>query len=365
MRTTIGMRADLAGALAAIRPADEVAMAQARQRQDRLTKPRGALGALEAVPVRLAGLAGRCPPPVPERPAVAVFAADHGVHARGVSPWPQEVTTQMVANILAGGAVVNAFATQVGARVLVVDVGVATPLDPAPGLLVRPVRRATADLSRSAAMSRAEAIQALEVGLGVAAALAAEHDLLVAGDMGIANTTASAALVAAVTGLPPAQVTGRGTGIDDTTWQRKVTVVTEALALHRPDPADPLGVLAALGGLEHAAIAGFLLGAAAHRVPVVLDGAIVGAAALVAAALARHAPAAWLAGHRSAEPAAGVALHALGLSPLVDLGLRLGEGTGALLAVPLVQAAARALRDVATFDAAGVSDQPARAAAPP
>jgi len=357
--------------LTAVAPLDAVVVAEARDRQDRLTKPRGSLGALEDVSIRLAGLAGQCPPPMPEPAAVAVFAADHGVHAQGVSPWPQEVTGQMVANFAAGGAAVNAFARQAGARVVVVDVGVAYPLvaaDPAaelaagdvPGLLERRIRPGTGDLSVEPAMTRDEAVRAIAVGIGVARDLvAAGHRCLLTGDMGIANTTASAALVAAFTGADPADVTGSGTGIDPATRAHKVDVVRRALELHRPDPADPIGVLAAVGGLEHAAIAGLVLGAAAHRVPVVLDGVIAGAAALVASALAPACMDACVAGHRSVEPGHTVALAYLGLRPLVDLELRLGEGTGAVLALPLVQAAVRALREMATFDSAGVAEKDA------
>ena len=344
----------------AIRPADPVALVEARDRQDRLTKPRGALGALEDVSVRLAGLAGACPPPLPSPAAVAVFAADHGVHAQGVTPWPQEVTVQMVGNFLAGGAAVNAFAAQAGAEVVVVDVGVAGELDAVPGLLPRKVRGGTRDMTVEPAMTREEAVAAVEAGLEVARDLvAAGNRCLLTGDMGIANTTASAALIAVLTGSDPADVTGRGTGIDDAMLAHKTDVVRRAVALHAPDPADPLAVLAAVGGLEHAALAGFVLGAAALRVPVVLDGVIAGAAALVAAALAPDCLAACIAGHRSAEPGHAVALAHLGLRPLVDLELRLGEGTGALLALPLVQAAVRALSDMATFDSAGVADKDA------
>jgi nicotinate-nucleotide--dimethylbenzimidazole phosphoribosyltransferase len=346
----------LGEAIDAIGPADAAAMAAARDRQARLTKPAGSLGALEDLSVRLAGLAGRCPPPVPARPVVAVFAGDHGVHAAGVTPWPQEVTGQMVANFLAGGAVINAFARQVGAEVVVVDVGVAGPVDDATGRLWRRrIRAGTTDLSTGPAMTRDEALEAIEVGVTVAADLVGRgHDALLTGDMGIANTTPAAALIAALAGADPADVTGRGTGIDDATLARKTAVVAAALARHHPDAADPVGVLAAVGGLEHAAIAGLILGGAAHRVPVILDGVAGGAAALVAAALAPAAVDAMVAGHRSAEPGASVALAHLGLTPVVDLGLRLGEGTGAALALPIVAAAARVLRDVATFDAAGV-----------
>jgi nicotinate-nucleotide--dimethylbenzimidazole phosphoribosyltransferase len=348
----------LADVIAAVTPADAAAMAAARERQDKMTKPRGSLGELEDVSVRLAGLAGTCPPPLPEPACVAVFAADHGVHAQGVSPWPQEVTAQMVANFLAGGAVINAFAAQAGAEVTVVDIGVAADLDPVPGLLPRKIGRGTADFTAGPAMTRDQATAAITAGAEIARDLvAAGNRCLVTGDMGIANTTASAALICAFTGADPAEATGHGTGIDAATYARKIDIICRGLALHQPDAADPVGVLAAFGGFEHAALAGFILGAAALRVPVILDGVIAGAAALAAAALAPDAVAACVAGHRSVEPGHAIALEHLGLRPLVDLGLRLGEGTGAVLALPLVQSAVRALRDVATFDSAGVADK--------
>jgi nicotinate-nucleotide--dimethylbenzimidazole phosphoribosyltransferase len=344
--------------LAAIRPADAAAMTAARELQGRLTKPAGSLGALEDLSVRLSGLAGTCPPPMPQPATVAVFAGDHGVHAQGVSPWPQEVTAQMVANFVAGGAVVNAFARQAGADVMVVDVGVAIPLHGGDNLLDANIRRGTRDMTEEPALTRDEARAAVEVGIGVAGALIdAGAACLLTGDMGIGNTTPAAALVAAFTGADPAEVTGRGTGIDDATYTRKVAVVTAALRRHAPDPADPLGVLAAVGGLEHAALAGLVLGAAARRIPVVLDGVIAASAALAAAAFAPDAVAAMVAGHRSVEPGASVALTHLGLAPLIDLGLRLGEGSGALLALPVVASAVRVLHEVATFDAAGVSEK--------
>ena len=348
----------LAETLAAIRPPDGAAAAAARERQAQLTKPPGSLGFLEDLSVRLAGIAGECPPPVPEPAAVAVFAADHGVHAQGVTPWPQEVTAQMVANFLASTAVVNVLAAQAAAEVRVVDVGVAADLPAAPGLLDRKVRRGTADMTEEPAMTRAEALRAVEAGIQTARDLvAAGSRCLITGDMGIANTTASAALVAAFTAADPAEVTGRGTGVDDHTLAHKVDVVRRALDRNRPDPADPLGTLAAVGGLEHAALAGYLLAAAALRVPVVLDGVIACAAALAAAAFCPGAAPYMIAGHRSTEPGAGRALAALGLRPVLDLDLRLGEGSGAVLALPVIQAAARVLRDVATFDSAGVSDK--------
>lgn len=357
---------------AAIGSLDEEAMAAATDLQRRLTKPAGSLGALEDLSIRLAGLAGTCPPPLPEPAAVAIFVGDHGVHAQGVTPWPQEVTGQMIGNFLAGGAVVNVFARQAGAAVTVVDIGVATPPTPVaavpsgsgpaggagPRLVEANVRRGTRDLAVTAALTREEARAAVETGIRVAGELIdAGAAILLTGDMGIGNTTPAAALIAVFAEADPATVTGRGTGVDDPTHQRKIEVVRAALRRHQPDPTDPLGVLAAVGGLEHAALAGLILGAAARRVPVLLDGVIADSAALAAAAFAPAATGAMVAGHRSVEPGATVALRRLGLTPLVDLGLRLGEGTGALLALPVVTGAVRVLHEVATFDSAGVAQK--------
>ncbi|MFF1417073.1 nicotinate-nucleotide--dimethylbenzimidazole phosphoribosyltransferase [Streptomyces sp. NPDC058280] len=344
--------------IAGIRPLDAKALGEAWDRQKRMTKPAGALGMLEIISAQLSGLSRLCPPPIPEPAAVAIFAGDHGVHAQGVTPWPQEVTGQMVANFLSGGAVCNAFATQVGAEVCVVDVGVAGELPASPGLLPRKVRAGTADFTTGPALSREEVLSAIEVGIETARDLvSAGNKALLTGEMGIANTTVSAALICVYTGQDPAEVTGRGTGINDEMHARKVDVVRRGLELHRPDPADPVGVLAAVGGLEHAALVGFLLGGASMRTPVILDGVSAGAAALVARAIAPEALAACIAGHRSAEPGHVAALNKLGLRPLVDLDLRLGEGTGALLALPVIQSAARAMHDVATFDSAGVTEK--------
>ncbi|WP_328772867.1 nicotinate-nucleotide--dimethylbenzimidazole phosphoribosyltransferase [Streptomyces sp. NBC_00286] len=348
----------LAETVSNIRPLDAKALGEAWERQKRMTKPAGALGMLEIISAQLSGLSRMCPPPIPEPAAVAIFAGDHGVHAQGVTPWPQEVTGQMVANILGGGAVVNAFAGQVGTEVCVVDVGVASDLPATPGLLPRKVRAGTADMTTGPALTREEVKRAIEVGIDTARDLvAAGNKALVTGEMGIANTTASAALIAVFTDADPSEVTGRGTGINDETLARKTEVVRRAIQLHQPDPADPIGVLAAFGGLEHAAMVGLLLGGASLRTPVILDGVSAGAAALVARAIAPEVLAACIAGHRSAEPGHVAALNKLGLRPLVDLDLRLGEGTGALLALPMVQSAARAMHEVATFDSAGVTEK--------
>ncbi|MER0478743.1 nicotinate-nucleotide--dimethylbenzimidazole phosphoribosyltransferase [Streptomyces sp. Edi2] len=344
--------------LQGIRPLDAKALGEAWERQKRMTKPAGALGMLEIISAQLSGLSRKCPPPIPEPAAVAIFAGDHGVHAQGVTPWPQEVTGQMVANFLGGGAVCNAFANQVGAEVCVVDVGVASDLPATPGLLPRKVRAGTDDFTAGPAMTQEDVLKAIEVGIDTARDLvAAGNKALLTGEMGIANTTTSAVLISVYTGVDPVEVTGRGTGINDETHARKVDVVRRALELHQPDPADPIGVLSAVGGLEHAALVGLILGGASLRTPVILDGVSAGAAALVARAIAPEALAACIAGHRSAEPGHVAALNKLGLRPLVDLDLRLGEGTGALLALPVVQSAARAMHEVATFDSAGVTEK--------
>jgi nicotinate-nucleotide--dimethylbenzimidazole phosphoribosyltransferase len=345
-------------ALATITPIDLLAMAEAREHHGRLTKPAGSLGDLEALGVQLAGIAHMSPPPIPQPATVAVFAGDHGVVDAGVTPWPAEVTRQMVGNFCAGGAAINAIARQVGAEVVVVDVGVNGELDPAPNLLRRKVRAGTANIVDEPAMTRTEAQAALDVGVEVARELVASGArCLITGDMGIGNTTPSAALIAYFTGRPAADVVGRGTGIDDGMLAHKTEVIEEALRRTRRDvvPDDVLGALASLGGLEIAALAGFIVGAGAARVPVIIDGVIAAAALVTAAAFCPAAVDYGIAGHRSAEPGSRAVLKYLGLRPLLRLDLRLGEGTGACLALPLVQAAARILNEMATFDQAGVT----------
>lgn len=352
-------RTSFAAACAALAPVDIAgAGVEAAELTGRLTKPRGSLGQLETLGTRLCAIVRACPPPVPEPVTVCVFAGDHGVVAEGVTAWSQEVTAQMVANFCAGGAAINVLARHAGAQVVVVDVGVATPIPAdAPNLLRRNVRRGTANLAAGAAMSREEATAALDVGADVAAqAVADGARLLVTGDMGIGNTTSAAALIAALTGRDAAAVTGRGTGIDDQVLAGKTHLVARAVARLAPG-AEPLDILAEVGGLELAALAGFIVAGAAAGVPVVLDGVIAGAAALLAAAFAPDVVGYLLAGHRSSEPGARAALEHLGLVPVLDLDLRLGEGSGAALAIPLVQAAAKILREMATFDSAGVTDK--------
>jgi nicotinate-nucleotide--dimethylbenzimidazole phosphoribosyltransferase len=340
-------------------PLDVDAQRKAEEHQLRLTKPPGSLGWLEAIGAQLAGIAAAVPPPPPRPAVVAVFAGDHGVHAQGVSPWPQDVTAQMVGNFVAGGAAINVLARQAGADVVVVDVGVASSLPEAPDLLVRKVRAATADLSLGPAMTIDEAWQALDVGADVAARLVRRGArCLVTGDMGIANTTPAAALIAALTDRPASGVTGRGTGIDDDRFRRKTALVAAAANRARArHGADALGVLAEVGGLEHAALAGFVAAATALQVPVVIDGVISASALLVASRLVRGVEHGVIAGHRSVEPGASAVLGELGLRPMIDLDLRLGEGSGAALALPLVQAAARVLAEMATFDQAGVTEK--------
>ncbi|HEX2163861.1 MAG TPA: nicotinate-nucleotide--dimethylbenzimidazole phosphoribosyltransferase [Thermoanaerobaculia bacterium] len=342
---------------AEVEPADAAAAEAARELHRRLLKPPGSLGRLEDLGARLAGMAGRSPPPVPENPAVVVCAGDHGVLARGVSPWPEEVTAAMVGSFCAGGAAVNALAGTVGARVSVLDVGIASDLERHPRLRDAKVRAGTDDLSEGPAMSREEAARAVLAGAGVAEELVESGgvDLLVTGDMGIGNTTPAACLVAAFTGRPAGEVTGRGTGIDDATLEVKTAVVDRALGLHDPDPADPIGVLGAVGGLEHAALVGVILMGAVYGVPVLLDGVVSNSAALVARSLAANSTDYLVAGHLSVEPGAAVAMRKLGLEPLLDLRMRLGEGTGGLLAVPLVQAAARVMAEMGTLEEAGIA----------
>lgn len=331
--------------VAAVRPVDERQRHEAQQRSDAQAKPVGSLGRLEPVGAQLAAIAGCTPPPPVEAPALVVAAGDHGVHAQGVTPWPQDVTGLMVRALCTQGAAANALARTVGAGVTVLDVGVATDLGAHPRLRQARVRAGTRDLLVEHAMTLDEMTTAVGAGAELARDVIADGaDLLVLGDMGIANTTASAALIAACTGTAPGVVTGRGTGIDDATYERKKKVV--AGALRRVGNRAPAETLAALGGLEHAALVGVCLAGAAARIPILLDGVITDAAAVIAVALCPAARGHLIAGHRSAEPGAAVALEHLGLVPVLDLELRLGEGTGALLAVPVVRAAAAALRDV-------------------
>lgn len=331
----------LAETCRAIVPVDDEAARQMQQCLDDKTKPRGSLGVLEDLACRIASIYRTTEPPLP-RKAVVVMAADHGVAEEGVSAYPAEVTAQMVKNFAAGGAAINVLARQAEARVVVVDMGVAN---------------GTANFTRGPAMSRETAIRKIEIGIGVAAELAAEgRGLLGVGDMGIANTTSASALTAVLCGEAVERVTGRGTGIDEAGRNRKIQVIERALAVNRPDAADPLDALAKIGGFEIAGLAGVLLGAAARCVPVLLDGFITGAAALIAVRLCPAVRGYLIASHRSVEPGHQAILRELGLRPLLDLQMRLGEGTGAVLAMHLVEASLRIARDMATFHAAAVTD---------
>jgi nicotinate-nucleotide--dimethylbenzimidazole phosphoribosyltransferase len=355
MTIDAGRHPDLTAALAAVQPLDAAAVAAATARQGQLTKPPGSLGRLESLGIQLAGIAGVCPPPVPTPAAVAVFAGDHGVVAEGVTAWPSEVTAQMVANFVGGGAAINVLARQAGASVTVVDVGVAgdvTGLGPdGDRIRHRKVRPGTANLAEGPAMTTDEALDALEVGATVAAELVAGGARALV--TGVGNTTASAALIAALTGDRADKVTGHGAGVDDAGRARKVAVIDRALARLAPD-ADAVTVLAEVGGLEIAALAGFIVGGASQRVPVVVDGVIAGAALLVATRLAPTVAELVVAGHRSVEPGAAAVLRHLNLDAVLDLDLRLGEGSGATLALPLLEAAARILAEMATFDDLGI-----------
>ncbi len=343
--------------IGAIEPADRTCLKRAQARLDRLTKPVGSLGRLEELAARYVAMTREERPKVP-RAAIFTFAADHGVTSEGVSAYPSAVTPQMVLNFLRGGAAVNVLASHVGAEVRVVDIGVAHEFGPLPNLIARKVAHGTNNFSQRPALSRADAVKALEVGIELASeAVQGGIGLIGTGDMGIGNTTPSAAITAVMTGQPVAAVTGRGTGIDEEGYLRKVAVIERALAAHRPDPGDPIDVLAKVGGLEIAGLAGVILGAAARRVPVVLDGFIAGAAALVAAGLQPRCCDYLIASHRSVERGHQAALDRLGLKPLLDLDLRLGEGTGACLGISLVQAGIKILTQMATFDEAGVSER--------
>ena len=347
----------LAEAISRIRPADADAMARAETRQQNLTKPPGSLGRLEEVSVRLAGIFGTERPTIGGK-TVIVAAGDHGVVAQGVTGYPQEVTAQMVLNFLAGGAAISVMCRHLGIRQVIVDAGVAADLPDNPELRSLKIGRGTADISQGPAMSREQAVECLEAGIALAVeAIEAGADLLATGDMGIGNTTASSAITAAVTGHDPAETTGEGTGRNEEELQHKVGVVRTALEVNAPDPADGIGLLAKVGGFEIGVLAGVVLGAAMMRRPVIVDGFISGAAALVAHAVCPASRDYMLPSHVSAERGHRAALAGLGLNPLLDLGMRLGEGTGAALAMPIVEVAAATLSEMATFAEAGVSDR--------
>jgi nicotinate-nucleotide--dimethylbenzimidazole phosphoribosyltransferase len=338
-----------------IGPLDAQAQKAAQERQNTLTKPQGSLGRLEALSVQIAGITGNPRPQIKDK-MIVTMAGDHGVVAEGVSAYPQEVTPQMVYNFLRGGAAINVLAGQIGARVVVVDMGVAAEMAPHPDLVNLKVARGTANIARGPAMSEAQAVQALLAGVSIVETeLARGLDIVGTGDMGIGNTTPSAAIAAVMTGKPAAEICGRGTGVDDAGLVRKIAAVEAALRVNAPDPQDALGVLRKVGGFEIGGIAGVILGAASHHRPVVIDGFISTAGALIAVGLAPQVRPYLIAAHRSQERGHRIMLDWLGVEPLLDLDMRLGEGTGAALGIFLAQSACAILNQMATFGEAGVS----------
>lgn len=343
-------------ALSAVRPVDADLLTQAQAKLDNKTKPLGSLGRLEEFARRYAAISGSLEP-VTGKKVIFTFAADHGVVEEGVSAFPKEVTAQMVFNFLNGGAGINVLANHVGAEVLVVDIGVDHDFGDTPGLIGRKIARGTRNMAQGPAMDREEAIAALEVGIELANCCTSEGVAMAGtGEMGIGNTTAASAIIAAFSGLPVVEVTHRGTGISDPALAHKVRVIEQALAVNRPDPADPIDVLAKVGGFEIAGIAGLVLGCAANRIPVVVDGFISTAGALVATELHPHVRDYLFAAHQSVEVGHRFMLERIGAEPILDLRLRLGEGTGAALAMGIIEAGVKVLKEMATFEEAGVSE---------
>jgi nicotinate-nucleotide--dimethylbenzimidazole phosphoribosyltransferase len=343
--------------LAEIKPVDKEAMAEARKRQDDLTKPQGSLGQLESLSIQIAGIKGNPRPRITHK-VIFTLAGDHGVTKEGVSAYPSEVTPQMVYNFLRGGAAINVLARSIGARVVIADLGVASIVERHPDLIDRKVGMGTQNMAKGPAMSKEEAIRSIEAGMElVEAELSKGIDILGTGDMGIGNTTASSAITAALTGADVAAVTGRGTGLDDKGWEKKVKVIQKALERNQPDPKDAVDVLSKVGGFEIGGIAGVILAGARYRIPVVLDGFISGAAALIAISLSPQVKPYLIASHQSAEMGHKKILEYLDLVPLLNLNMRLGEGTGAALGIFLVEASLKILDEMATFSEAGVSEK--------
>jgi nicotinate-nucleotide--dimethylbenzimidazole phosphoribosyltransferase len=343
--------------IAGIKPLDRKAMEEARTRQDSLTKPWGSLGQLETLSIQVSGIR-RNPRPRITHKVIFTLAGDHGVTKEGVSAYPSEVTPQMVYNFLRGGAGINVLARHIGGRVVVADLGVASALEPHPDLKIKKVAMGTQNMAKGPAMSREEAIRSIEAGIELLEEdLPKGIDILGTGDMGIGNTTSSSAITAVLTGADVTRVTGRGTGVDDDRWRQKVQVIQKALQINCPNPDDGVDILSKVGGFEIGGIAGLILAGARHRIPVVLDGFISGAAALIAASLSPQVKPYLIASHQSAEQGHRVLLEYLGLKPLLNLDLRLGEGTGAALGIFLVEASLKILDEMATFAEAGVSEK--------
>lgn len=339
-----------------ISPLDKASLESARARQDTLTKPLGSLGRLEELSIQIAGIKGQ-PIPRTDRKAVIVMASDHGVVAEGVAPYPQEVTVQMVSNFVQGGAAINVLARLAGARVTIVDIGVAGALPPGPVVKSRKIAPGTANMAKGPAMTYQQAEQAIKTGIDIfEQEFARGLDIVATGEMGIGNTTASSAICAAITGHPAEKVTGKGTGLDEEGLKRKIEIVKKAIEVNQPSNRDPLDVLAKVGGFEIGGLAGVILGAASHRIPVVIDGFISGAAALIAVGMSLQVRPYLIAAHVSAEPGHKIMLEHMGLHPLVNLGMRLGEGTGGMIGLMLCDAATRTLAEMATFGEAGVSE---------
>ncbi|NWJ45752.1 MAG: nicotinate-nucleotide--dimethylbenzimidazole phosphoribosyltransferase [Chloroflexi bacterium] len=350
------LKREIEATLAAIRPMNKEAMAVVRSRQDRLTKPAGSLGRLEEITVKLAGITGN-PRPRVDRKCIVLMAGDHGVVSEGVSAYPSEVTPQMVFNFLQGGAAINVLARQVGARVVVADLGVASDLPEHSGLLNRKIGYGTRNMMIGPAMTKLEALKAVLTGIEIARQEAEKGmDVVGTGDMGIGNTTPSSAIVATFTGLPVSMVTGRGTGLDDSGLSRKISVIERSIEINQPDKSDPLDVLAKVGGFEIAGLTGLIFGAAAAHIPIVVDGFISTAAALIATEWYPPVCDYLISAHNSVEIGHRAMLEHMELSPLLNLNLRLGEGTGAAIAMSVIEAATRTLAEMATFDEAGVSE---------
>jgi nicotinate-nucleotide--dimethylbenzimidazole phosphoribosyltransferase len=344
-------------AINSIKPLDEGAMAEARRMQNNLTKPQGSLGQLESLSVQVAGIKGDPRPRITHK-VIFTLAGDHGVTRKGVSAYPSEVTPQMVYNFLRGGAAINVLARLVGARVIVADLGVASILEQHPQLKDKKVAAGTHNMAEGPAMSREKALRSIEAGMElVEEELTRGIDILGTGDMGIGNTTPSSAITAAVTGVDVAVVTGRGAGLDEEGWSRKIKVIQKALEINRPDPKDPIDLLSKVGGFEIGGIVGLILAGARYRIPVVIDGFISGAAALIATSLSPQVKPYLIASHQSAEPGHKKILEHLGLIPLLSLNMRLGEGTGAALGIFLAEASLKILNEMATFAEAGVSEK--------